>query len=194
MARDNRTEVHRNINKTLRGGRKCDENSTDPSCTGFVEMMAPVYSRASWRCIWHLIQNDLVHAWVLGFQPGYCAQAISPSCKLHFSYCFSPVLLYNFHTSKAILYISELLILSTLFIRYSFKSKFWSQRSTSSSDSDIDTDRESETAVVTEISTEGSCYRIDVSDASDDKEDDPKRVLKSAKVKHFDEMMLRLTN
>ncbi|KAM1483424.1 hypothetical protein ACFXTO_035607 [Malus domestica] len=129
MARDNRTEVHRNINKTLRGGRKCDENSTDPSCTGFVEMMAPVYSRASWRCIWHLIQ-----------------------------------------------------------------SKFWSQRSTSSSDSDIDTDRESETAVVTEISTEGSCYRIDVSDASDDKEDDPKRVLKSAKVKHFDEMMLRLTN
>ncbi|KAB2602453.1 hypothetical protein D8674_003458 [Pyrus ussuriensis x Pyrus communis] len=50
-ARDNRTEVHR-----------------------FVEMMAPVFSRASWRCIWHMIQNDLVHAWGLDFQLGYCAQ------------------------------------------------------------------------------------------------------------------------
>ncbi|XP_068319281.1 uncharacterized protein [Pyrus communis] len=57
-ARDNRTEVHRNINNALRGGRKCDENSTDPSCTGFVEMMAPVNSRASWRCIWHIIQQS----------------------------------------------------------------------------------------------------------------------------------------
>ncbi|CAN6544969.1 unnamed protein product [Malus baccata var. baccata] len=247
--------INRNINKTLRGGRKCDENSTDPSCTGskiFIYKYTDTYALLTrapihgcvhacyrYRSVYparlnytygsilalhmayysgtarfksssllndkisfgvitvnYLIcdfffldkQNDLVHAWVLGFQPGYCAQAISPSCKLHFSYCFSPVLLYNFHTSEAILYISELLILSTLFIRYSFKSKFWSQRSTSSSDSDIDTDRESETAVVTEISTEGSCYRIDVSDASDDKEDDPKRVLKSAKVKHFDEM------
>ncbi|KAM1122143.1 hypothetical protein EV2_003874 [Malus domestica] len=73
-ARDNRTEVHRKINKTLRGGRKCDENSTDPPCTGFVEMMAPVFSQASWRCIWHMIQNDLVHAWGLDFQLGYCAQ------------------------------------------------------------------------------------------------------------------------
>ncbi|ONH92657.1 hypothetical protein PRUPE_8G187400 [Prunus persica] len=50
-ARDNRTEVHR-----------------------FVEMMAPVFSRASWRCVWHMIQNDLVHAWGLDFQLGYCAQ------------------------------------------------------------------------------------------------------------------------
>ncbi|XP_048422327.1 uncharacterized protein LOC103949551 isoform X3 [Pyrus x bretschneideri] len=102
-ARDNRTEVHRNINKTLCGGRKCDENNTDPSCTGFVEMMAPVNSRASWRCIRHIIQNDSVHAWVLGF--GFPAGLL---CTDNFSIlAIEPKIL-------------ELLILSTLFIRYSF--------------------------------------------------------------------------
>ncbi|KAL6211036.1 hypothetical protein ACLB2K_016264 [Fragaria x ananassa] len=73
-ARDKKSEVHRKINKTIGGRRRCDENSTDPPCTGFVEMMAPVFSRASWRCVWHMIQNDLVHAWGLDFQLGYCAQ------------------------------------------------------------------------------------------------------------------------
>ncbi|KAM3215406.1 hypothetical protein ACQJBY_067427 [Aegilops geniculata] len=29
----------------------------------FVEMMAPVFSRDAWRCVWHMIQNDLVHGW-----------------------------------------------------------------------------------------------------------------------------------
>ncbi|KAG8388839.1 hypothetical protein BUALT_Bualt02G0166700 [Buddleja alternifolia] len=59
----------------LRGpGRRCYENSMEPPCTGFVEMMAPVFSRASWRCAWYMIQNDLVHAWGLDFQLGYCAQ------------------------------------------------------------------------------------------------------------------------
>ncbi|KAJ0111328.1 hypothetical protein Patl1_03140 [Pistacia atlantica] len=73
-ARDNRTRVHRRIVKVIGGGRRCHENSTNPPCTGFVEMMAPVFSRASWRCAWHIIQNDLVHAWGLDFQLGYCAQ------------------------------------------------------------------------------------------------------------------------
>ncbi|KAI9078967.1 hypothetical protein K1719_039116 [Acacia pycnantha] len=73
-ARDNKFKVHRKIHKTLRSGRKCDENSTAQPCTGFVEMMAPVFSKASWRCVWHMIQNDLVHAWGLDFQLGYCSQ------------------------------------------------------------------------------------------------------------------------
>ncbi|KAI5679870.1 hypothetical protein M9H77_01097 [Catharanthus roseus] len=69
----NSTLHRRTIN--LRGpGRKCDENSTEPPCTGWVEMMAPVFSHASWRCAWHMIQNDLIHAWGLDFQLGYCAQ------------------------------------------------------------------------------------------------------------------------
>ncbi|KAI3473435.1 hypothetical protein Pfo_031244 [Paulownia fortunei] len=72
-ARELSSKVHRAIN--LRGpGRRCYENSMEPPCTGFVEMMAPVFSRASWRCAWYMIQNDLVHAWGLDFQLGYCAQ------------------------------------------------------------------------------------------------------------------------
>ena len=40
-------------------------------------------------------QNDLVHAWGLDFQLGYCAQAIFPSYEhtqthKHFSICFIP--------------------------------------------------------------------------------------------------------
>jgi hypothetical protein len=38
------------------GRARCNENSTGPPCTGFVEMMAPVFSRAAWRCTWHMIQ------------------------------------------------------------------------------------------------------------------------------------------
>ncbi|XP_062175544.1 uncharacterized protein LOC133880578 isoform X2 [Alnus glutinosa] len=72
-ARDSRSKVHRRTYKMI-GRRRCDENSTEPPCTGWVEMMAPVFSRASWRCAWHMIQNDLVHAWGLDFQLGYCVQ------------------------------------------------------------------------------------------------------------------------
>ncbi|GAB4830369.1 hypothetical protein Ancab_020006 [Ancistrocladus abbreviatus] len=73
-ARKKEALVHRSINQVLRGGRKCDENSTGPPCTGWIEMMAPVFSRASWRCTWYMIQNDLVHGWGIDFQLGYCAQ------------------------------------------------------------------------------------------------------------------------
>ncbi|KAG6509784.1 hypothetical protein ZIOFF_027789 [Zingiber officinale] len=40
----------------------------------WIEMMAPVFSRASWRCVWHMIQSDLIHAWGLDLKLGYCAQ------------------------------------------------------------------------------------------------------------------------
>ncbi|EXB61165.1 hypothetical protein L484_007431 [Morus notabilis] len=56
-ARDSKQRVHRKVH-TVIGRRKCDENSTEPPCTGWVEMMAPVFSTASWRCAWHLIQGD----------------------------------------------------------------------------------------------------------------------------------------
>ncbi|XP_020584411.1 uncharacterized protein LOC110027362 isoform X1 [Phalaenopsis equestris] len=36
----------------------------------WVKMMAPVFSKAAWRCAWHLIQNDLIQASELD----YCAQ------------------------------------------------------------------------------------------------------------------------
>ncbi|KAH7280074.1 hypothetical protein KP509_37G051200 [Ceratopteris richardii] len=40
----------------------------------FVEIMAPVFSNAAWRCVWHLIQNDLIHGWGLDFELGRCVK------------------------------------------------------------------------------------------------------------------------
>ncbi|XP_019451677.1 PREDICTED: uncharacterized protein LOC109353765 [Lupinus angustifolius] len=37
-------------------------------------MMAPVFSRPAWHCVWYMIQSDLIHAWGLDMQLGYCAQ------------------------------------------------------------------------------------------------------------------------
>ncbi|CAI9101515.1 OLC1v1038855C1 [Oldenlandia corymbosa var. corymbosa] len=98
--RNRYSRVHRRYYK-LRGGGRCDENSTAPPCVGYtlysslnlsifllvsetdcsflllcrwVEMMAPVFSRAAWRCTWYMIQNDLIHAWGLDRLLGYCAQ------------------------------------------------------------------------------------------------------------------------
>lgn len=45
-----------------------------PPCAGFVEIMAPVFSRGAWRCVWHMIQNDLVHGWGLDFALQKCAE------------------------------------------------------------------------------------------------------------------------
>ncbi|XP_057809235.1 uncharacterized protein LOC131023687 [Salvia miltiorrhiza] len=70
-----RSRVHRRYYKMSSGGSgRCDGNSSAPPCVGWVEMMAPVFSRAAWRCAWYLIQNDLIHAWGLDKQLGYCAQ------------------------------------------------------------------------------------------------------------------------
>ncbi|XP_023738683.1 uncharacterized protein LOC111886657 isoform X1 [Lactuca sativa] len=81
-----KSEVHHAItsrwkNSTLHrrvktGGNKngCDWTSQYPPCTGWIELMAPVFSRAAWRCMWYMIQNDLNHAWGLDLMFGYCAQ------------------------------------------------------------------------------------------------------------------------
>ncbi|KAI8024471.1 hypothetical protein LOK49_LG03G03248 [Camellia lanceoleosa] len=66
------SKVHRRFYKN--GSGRCDDNSTAPPCVGWVEIMAPVFSRAAWQCTWYMIQNDLIHAWGLDMQLGYCAQ------------------------------------------------------------------------------------------------------------------------
>ncbi|KAG8074547.1 hypothetical protein GUJ93_ZPchr0006g44077 [Zizania palustris] len=38
----------------------------------FVEVMAPVFSRDAWACVWHMIQNDLVHGWGLDYNFWRC--------------------------------------------------------------------------------------------------------------------------
>ncbi|XP_057463610.1 uncharacterized protein LOC130753501 isoform X2 [Actinidia eriantha] len=73
-ARGRRSKVHRRFYKSGDAAVRCDKNSTTPPCTGWIELMAPVFSRAAWRCVWYMIQNDLIHAWGLDMQLGYCAQ------------------------------------------------------------------------------------------------------------------------
>ncbi|XAR59127.1 hypothetical protein NMG60_11014785 [Bertholletia excelsa] len=79
----NSTGIHHRITVRVRtkkfhrrvsGGRKCSEDREGPPCSGFVEGMAPVFSRSAWHCAWHLIQNDLVHGWGMDMKLGYCAQ------------------------------------------------------------------------------------------------------------------------
>lgn len=73
--RSRRSRVHRRYYRlSSSGSGRCDGNSTAPPCVGWVEMMAPVFSRAAWRCVWYMVQNDLIHAWGLDKQLGYCAQ------------------------------------------------------------------------------------------------------------------------
>ncbi|KAG8080736.1 hypothetical protein GUJ93_ZPchr0007g4408 [Zizania palustris] len=67
-----RGDVHRRFHRP--SGPRCDGESTAPPCTGWVELMVPVFSRAAWRCTWSMVQNDLVHAWGLDYKLGYCAQ------------------------------------------------------------------------------------------------------------------------
>ncbi|KAL2547700.1 hypothetical protein Fot_09230 [Forsythia ovata] len=61
-----KSKVHHRITVRMRGskvhrryynGGKCNDNSTGPPCVGWVEMMAPVYSKAAWRCAWYMIQS-----------------------------------------------------------------------------------------------------------------------------------------
>ncbi|KAI7991048.1 UDP-xylose transporter 3 [Camellia lanceoleosa] len=67
-----------------RGDREVHKNTEEktgwcgdphlPPCAAFVEIMAPVFSREAWRCVWHMIQNDLVHGWGLDFALRRCVE------------------------------------------------------------------------------------------------------------------------
>uniref|UniRef100_A0ACD5UMA7 Uncharacterized protein n=1 Tax=Avena sativa TaxID=4498 RepID=A0ACD5UMA7_AVESA len=58
--------------KVSRANKDCSREG--PPCSGWVEGMAPVFSKSAWQCAWHLIQNDLVHGWGIDYKFGYCAQ------------------------------------------------------------------------------------------------------------------------
>jgi len=53
-----------------------------PPCAAFVEIMATVFSRNAWRCVWHMIQNDLVHGWGLDFALRKCVE-VFPAIIMH---------------------------------------------------------------------------------------------------------------
>ncbi|KAG5385383.1 hypothetical protein IGI04_036853, partial [Brassica rapa subsp. trilocularis] len=61
-------EVHKETDEKL----EWCSNPPRPPCAAFVEIMAPVFSRDAWRCVWHMIQNDLVHGWGLDFALRRC--------------------------------------------------------------------------------------------------------------------------
>ncbi|CAM6085701.1 unnamed protein product [Calypogeia fissa] len=65
-------EVHKTAEEEKPGW--CKDGPHQPPCAGFVEIMAPVFSRKAWRCFWHMIQNDLVHGWGMDFNMGRCAE------------------------------------------------------------------------------------------------------------------------
>ncbi|XP_076941388.1 uncharacterized protein LOC143610928 [Bidens hawaiensis] len=73
--RKKKLKFHRRVYDT-KSTVKCTSASEGPPCTGFVEGMVPVFSRAAWHCAWHLIQNDLVHGWGMDMKLGYCAQGM----------------------------------------------------------------------------------------------------------------------
>ncbi|KAK6786234.1 hypothetical protein RDI58_014759 [Solanum bulbocastanum] len=54
--------------------RQMTKRRDDREVHNFVEIMAPVFSREAWRCVWHMIQNDLVHGWGLDFALRRCVE------------------------------------------------------------------------------------------------------------------------
>ncbi|CAI9093033.1 OLC1v1028434C1 [Oldenlandia corymbosa var. corymbosa] len=65
-------EVHKEAEETSPPGW-CS-HPPRPPCAAFVEIMAPVFSRNAWQCVWHMIQNDLVHGWGLDFALQKCVE------------------------------------------------------------------------------------------------------------------------
>ncbi|EMS46005.1 hypothetical protein TRIUR3_21403 [Triticum urartu] len=59
---------------TKRRGDREVHKVTEERPGWFVEIMAPVFSREAWRCVWHMIQNDLVHGWGLDFALRKCVE------------------------------------------------------------------------------------------------------------------------
>ncbi|KAD3641122.1 hypothetical protein E3N88_30346 [Mikania micrantha] len=68
--KQNDSEVHKEAEE--RDGWCTDPHL--PPCAAFVEIMAPVFSRNAWRCVWYMIQNDLVHGWGLDFSLRRCVE------------------------------------------------------------------------------------------------------------------------
>lgn len=68
--RRNDTEVHKSTEE--KPGWCTDP--VLPPCAAFIEIMAPVFSRDAWRCVWHMMQNDLVHGWGLDFALQKCVE------------------------------------------------------------------------------------------------------------------------
>ncbi|CAO2163631.1 unnamed protein product [Urochloa humidicola] len=65
--RRNDTEIHRSTSVG-----KCSTDIHKRPCSAFVEVNAPVFTKEAWSCVWHMIQNDLVHGWGLDWNFWRC--------------------------------------------------------------------------------------------------------------------------
>ncbi|XVF68557.1 hypothetical protein PTKIN_Ptkin11bG0012300 [Pterospermum kingtungense] len=65
---------HQEVHKVADADPGWCSDPHSPPCAAFVEIMAPVFSREAWRCVWYMIQNDLVHGWGLDFALRRCVQ------------------------------------------------------------------------------------------------------------------------
>ncbi|XP_024363666.1 uncharacterized protein [Physcomitrium patens] len=69
----NETEIHLRTSMGKSNGQPCSNtNITAPPCAGYVEIMAPVIEHKVWRCVWHMIHNDLIGGWGLDFLLHVC--------------------------------------------------------------------------------------------------------------------------
>nr|GMD21683.1 uncharacterized protein LOC109171848 [Ipomoea batatas] len=50
------------------------KRQSDREVHKFVEVMVPVFSRDAWRCVWRMLQNDLVHGWGLDLKFQRCVE------------------------------------------------------------------------------------------------------------------------
>jgi len=66
-------ELHRRSPWKAWGERCSPAEAELPPCAALVEMQAPVFSRRAWDCVWHLLQNDLVHAFGVDLSWHFCA-------------------------------------------------------------------------------------------------------------------------
>jgi hypothetical protein len=52
----------------------CEARDMDlPPCGAMVEVQVPVFTSAAWRCVWAMLQNDLVHAFGIDMAWHVCA-------------------------------------------------------------------------------------------------------------------------
>ncbi|KMZ56669.1 hypothetical protein ZOSMA_92G00300 [Zostera marina] len=70
--RQENKEIHRYITEI---SGVCSINQNKPPCAKFVEIMAPVFTRKAWRCIWYMIHNDLGHGCWLDFVFRRCVES-----------------------------------------------------------------------------------------------------------------------
>ncbi|RZB82671.1 hypothetical protein D0Y65_031673 [Glycine soja] len=116
-------KFHRRVYER-RGSTRCSDLSEGPPCTGFVEGMAPVFSRSAWYCTWHLIQVILL-PWFLGILNVSSNYMLKNPFKLFQILCFFQLYYCGTYCGQLQFFVQSFIIV--FFSRVSFSSyqKCW---------------------------------------------------------------------